>query len=242
MGEFGQLGERLFDADSSGSWSTVRQTFRTAVQNSPDTVETLLASVWKSLAADHLPARARPYVHVNGFTKLLVAEFPATGTRLTFHYWPAESGKSEVHHSRPHDHRFAFSSVLLTGMQNFVEFSVEPGQDESPFRELQYRPHFGGRLAWVRRRRDVDLRARNLINRNPVVDLYEVTADVVHSAATTTRAACATLVLRGPRVRQSAHVYYPLERVTPGALTIQVGQRISVSETCDQVRSVLRVL
>lgn len=242
MGEIDQLGERLLDADSSGSWSAVRQGFRAAVQASPDSIGSLLASVSKSLAADHLPTRARPYVHVNGFTKLVIAEFPVTGTRLTFHYWPVRSQKGGVHHSRPHDHRFSFSSVLLTGVQDFMEFSVEPGQDESPFRELQYRPHFGGRLAWVRKRRDVALRTRNNVSRSPIADLYEVTADVVHSAATTTEVACATLVLRGPRVRQSAHVYYPLDRVTPGALTLQVGQRISVSETCDQVKSVLRVL
>ncbi|GAA0726310.1 hypothetical protein Drose_11765 [Dactylosporangium roseum] len=182
------------------------------------------------------PAGA-PYRHVNGFTKIVAAEH-ADRSRLTLHYWPASPGAApDV--SRPHDHRFPFISVLLGGRQHFVELEEAPGGDA--WRRFTYRPYLGGRLAHVTHDGEARLAPVRTVDRRPLEGHYAVTSAVVHQAVTDRAAACATLVLRGPRERRRSRVYYrPGEPPPRGGL--QLGRRLDRAEVVRQLSDVAAML
>ena len=183
------------------------------------------------------PPHGMPYRHVNGFTKIVAAQYP-DGRRLTLHYWPAAPGTAE-HVSRPHDHRFPFSSVLLGGRQRFVELAERPG---AGWRRFTYRPYFGGLLARVDRQiGNIGLAEMRTVAREPLRGTYATNSTVVHQALTARREACATLVLRGPRERRSSRVYYrPAEPAPRGGL--QFGRRLDADEVIRQLNDVLGML
>ncbi|MFD0580484.1 hypothetical protein [Dactylosporangium darangshiense] len=126
-----------------------------------------IGGVIDRLAADvragRLPA-GMPYRHVNGFTKIVAAEYP-DGSRLTLHYWPAGPLGGE-HVSRPHDHRFPFRSVLLGGRQHFVELEEGEGRAAN-WRRFSYRPYAGGRIAHVAYSGTVALDPMRVVERAP---------------------------------------------------------------------------
>jgi hypothetical protein len=194
-------------------------------------VERLAAAV----RARRYPA-GRPYRHVNGFTKIVAAEY-ACGARLTLHYWPAEFGAApDV--SRPHDHRFPFTSILLTGAQHFLELD-ESVDDSQPWNRYVYRPHVGGRVASVAGRGATRLRVFRTVERQPFRGHYATTSTVVHQAVTQRDAACATLVLRGPRERRASNVYYaPGEPPPRGGL--QFGRWLGHDVVLHQIGHVLK--
>jgi hypothetical protein len=195
-------------------------------------VAELVGRLAADLGRGRLP-HGMPYRHVNGFTKIVAAEY-GDGSRLTLHYWPAAPGAGE-HVSRPHDHRFPFSSVLLGGHQRFIELSEVPGRG---WRRCTYRPYWGGRIAHVRHIGNVSLQSDHEVTREPLQGHYATTTDVVHQAVTDRRAACATLVLRGPRERLTSRVYYrPDEPVPRGGL--QLGRRLAPDEVIRQLNDVL---
>ncbi len=180
------------------------------------------------IAAGQLPASRTPYRHINGFTKVLLAEFPKSKARLTLHYWPAAG--DELHISRPHNHRFGFCSVLLTGRQRFIELEQESTQAAIPRWHLyEYQPYFSGRFARLRLRRSVSLTPFRTIERAPLKGVYATPADVVHQALTLRDSPCATLVLRGPRERRTANVFYRDSDEMPRA-GIQLGGRVALRE------------
>lgn len=182
-------------------------------------------------------AGGAPYRHVNGFTKIVAAEYP-DGSRLTLHYWQADRRLGE-HVSRPHDHRFPFRSVLLGGRQSFVELEETAGG--AGWRRFTYRPHLGGRIALVRPSGAVGLDAVRTVERAPRQGQYVTTSAVVHQAVTDRREACATLVLRGPRERVRSQVYYrPDEPAPRGGL--QLGRRLERDEVLRQLRDVAAMI
>ena len=81
------------------------------IRSTPSDTAELLQRLVMQLRSGHYPA-GRPYRHVNGFTKIVMAEHASA--RLTLHFWPAAAGTPDDV-SRPHDHRFRFSSILLGG-------------------------------------------------------------------------------------------------------------------------------
>ena len=197
------------------------------VRYTPGDVAALLAGLATRLRSGRYPA-GRPYRHVNGFTKIVVAEHPAA--RLTLHFWPADPGAA-ADVSRPHDHRFGFSSLLLTGAQRFVE--LEAGGDDR-WRRYEYRPYLRGRFATVSGHGTVGLRPVRTLERTPMAGHYTTSSTVVHQAVTSRETACATLVLRGPRERRTSSVYYrPGEPPPHGGL--QVGRHLDHDEVLRQV-------
>jgi hypothetical protein len=190
------------------------------------------------LRAGRYPA-GRPYRHVNGFTKVVLAEYPSA--RLTLHYWPAAPGTPDDV-SRPHDHRFAFSSILLGGRQHFVELAetAEPVAD-GPWRCYEYRPYVQGRIATVTARGTVGLRRLRTVERAPLAGHYRTSSTVVHQAVTSRDAACVTLVLRGPRERRTSRVYYrPADPAPRGGL--QFGRHLDHDEVVRQVDHALSLV
>ena len=180
------------------------------------------------LRAGRYPA-GRPYRHVNGFTKVALAEHRSA--RLTLHFWPAAPGTPD-HVSRPHDHRFAFSSILLGGRQTFVELTEDAGGE--PWRCYEYRPYLRGRIATVTARGTVGLRPVRTVERTPLDGHYTTSSTVVHRAVTNRDADCVTLVLRGPRDRRTSRVYYaPADPAPRGG--IQFGRRLPDDEVIRQV-------
>jgi hypothetical protein len=182
------------------------------------------------LRSGQYPA-GRPYRHVNGFTKIVISEQPAA--RLTLHYWPAAPGTPDDM-SRPHDHRFAFSSILLGGSQRFVELAETGDSGAEQWRSFEYRPYLQGRIATVTTRGTVGLRPFRTVDRAPLQGHYQTPSTVVHQAVTNRAEACVTLVLRGPRERRTSRVYYrPTEPSPRGGL--QFGRRIDHDEVVRQV-------
>ncbi|WP_433059709.1 hypothetical protein [Dactylosporangium sp. CS-033363] len=196
----------------------------------------LLDRLVADVRAGRLPAGA-PYRHVNGFTKIVAAEHP-DGSRLTLHYWPAARSQPE-HVSRPHDHRFPFSSVLLGGRQHFVELAETPSPD--PWRRFAYRPYLGGRIAHVGYTGSIGLAPFRTVSREPLRGLYETTSDVVHQAVTDRTEACATLVLRGPREKRQSRVYYRRDEPSPRG-GIQLGRRLAQDEVLRQLADVVAMI
>lgn len=195
----------------------------------------LLDRLIADVGAGRLPAGA-PYRHVNGFTKIVAAQYP-DGSRLTLHYWPADPAAGEDV-SRPHDHRFPFRSILLGGRQHFVELDEGSGER---WRRFTYRPYLGGRIAHVAYAADVALRPLRRIERAPLRGEYATTSTIVHQAVTDRRDPCATLVLRGPRERLRSQVYYrPDEPAPRGGL--QLGRRLDRAELVRQLQDVAAMI
>ncbi|GIM97805.1 hypothetical protein [Paractinoplanes toevensis] len=200
------------------------------VRYTPSEITALLGSLADELRAGRYPA-GKPYRHVNGFTKIVVAEHPSA--RLTLHYWPADPGAADDV-SRPHDHRFRFTSLLLGGDQHFDEFEETNNPADERWARYAYRPFIAGRIAAVARRGTVGLKCVNVERRNAMVGHYTTSSIVVHRAITSRRQACATLVLRGPRERVTSHVYYrPSDPAPRGGL--QFGRHLSRLEVARQV-------
>ncbi|MGI5243459.1 hypothetical protein [Dactylosporangium sp. CA-139066] len=182
-------------------------------------------------------AGGAPYRHVNGFTKI-VAEEHADGSRLTLHYWPAEP-RAREHVSRPHDHRFPFSSILLGGRQHFVELEEDAGGEG--WRRFTYRPYAGGRIAHVARAGNVGLTPVRRIERMPLQGQYVTSSTIVHQAVTDRRQACATLVLRGARERVRSHVYYRPDEPPPRG-GLQLGRRLDPAEVIRQLQDMAAMI
>jgi hypothetical protein len=194
-----------------------------------------VAELLRQLAGDVRKGRypaGRPYRHVNGFTKVVIAEHPC-GARLTLHYWPADPAASDDI-SRPHDHRFPFSSILLAGAQHFVELAESDDPEAEKWRRFEYRPYLRGRIAAVVGTGEIGLMPLRTVDRAPLDGHYEISSTVVHQAVTSRKSACATLVLRGPRDRRTSQVYYRQGEQTPcGGL--QLGRRLAHDEMVRQL-------
>ena len=235
-----ELLDALVEADEAGSWQMVRSRFESLSLQSNEP-EKLLASIQEELRHGHLPAGRVPYVHVNGFVKFVIAELPMTHARLTLHYWTGRIDDKVIEESRPHNHRFCFSSLLLLGKQGINEYDVKTCDSNATSIECEYRPHFGGRFAWIHRRRLVHLDTRRRVSRHPMVGIYHTDERTVHTTETTGRKPCATLVMRGPRVRNSANVYY--QRIThKGPLAVQIGSRVGLSDMSSHIGTILKTI
>lgn len=70
---------------------------------------------------DRLRAAAgRSYVHPNGFTKIVLSA--GRGHQLRLHIWWQRPGDAVPKDSNVHNHRWDFSSVLITGGYRYQEF------------------------------------------------------------------------------------------------------------------------
>lgn len=209
------------------------------LQLTRDEIAAELKLLAAAIQARRYPA-GRPYHHINGFTKVVVAEYTC-GARMTLHYWPAELGAApDV--SRPHDHRFAFTSLLLMGSQHFLELDEAPGDpDAQPWLRYFYRPYVAGRIASVAAKGETRLRVSRTVERAPLQGHYSTTSEVVHQAVTRRDAGCATLVLRGPRERRTSTVYYaPGEPAPRGG--VQLGRWIGHDVVLQQVEHVVAMV
>ena len=210
--------------------ASYEQLHATFMRYTSSEIADLLGSLADRLRSGMYPA-SKPYRHVNGFTKIVVAEHPSA--RLTLHYWPADPQATDDV-SRPHDHRFRFSSLLLGGDQRFDEFEETDDAADEQWVRYAYRPFIAGRIATVARRGTVGLRCFNVARRAVMDGHYTTSSTVVHRAITSRRQACATLVLRGPRERRTSHVYYrPSDPAPRGGL--QFGRHLSRLEVARQV-------
>ena len=197
-----------------------------------------LAALRSALRTGRYPA-GRPYRHVNGFTKVVAAEYPG-GSRLTLHYWPQAAG-AEDDVSRPHDHRFPFSSHLLGGTQFFEELVETDTAADELWHRYVYRPYLRGRVASVAGRGAVGLSRVKTVGRSPLAGTYNTDSATVHRAVTGRQSACATLVLRGPRERRMSTVYYsPSESPPRGGL--QFGRWLPAPVVLEQVEHAIRMV
>lgn len=235
-----ELLDMLADMDRADSWDTLKGEFDKVAQQQ-SVIARSIEWLHGSLQAGEVPAGQWPYLHVNGFIKLVVMELPLTAARLTLHYWPKRSGTDPSLHSRPHNHRFEFSSLLLAGSQLFEEYDVHRGDIEASTTEFEYWPHLRGRFAWIRRCGYASLSTARIVARRPMAELYHTDELTVHAAETEMVNGCATLVLRGPRTRRSANVYYRRDDRRP-AIGLQLGSKVTAGEMSDHVRAILHAI
>jgi hypothetical protein len=221
-------------APTGASYSELHDAFVRSTQS--DIAESLLRLLTQ-LRSGRYPA-GRPYRHVNGFTKIVMAEHASA--RLTLHYWPAAPDTPDDV-SRPHDHRFAFSSILLGGSQHFVELEETDDTEAPRWRRFEYRPFLQGRLATVKARGTVGLAQFQIVKRTPLDGYYHTTSKVVHQAVTQRDQACVTLVLRGPRDRRKSKVYYPADEPAPRG-GLQFGRYLAQEELVRQVDHALSLV
>jgi hypothetical protein len=229
VGELGSIPVPMTAAPADASYDRLCADF---VRYTRADIAALLVDLAARLRSGRYPT-GRPYRHVNGFTKIVVAEHPAA--RLTLHFWPADPGAPDDV-SRPHDHRFGFSSLLLDGTQRFVEFESGPAgaRPDQAWRRYEYRPFLRGRFATVTGHGTLGLRPVRVVERTAMDGHYTTSSTVVHQAVTSRATACATLVLRGPRERRTSNVYYrPAEPPPRGGL--QFGRHLGHDEVVRQV-------
>ncbi|MFF5296573.1 hypothetical protein [Paractinoplanes globisporus] len=221
--------QALVEAAPTGA--TYAELHEAFVRSTRSDIAESLVRLAANLRAGRYPA-GRPYRHVNGFTKMVMVEHPSA--RLTLHIWPAERGAPDDV-SRPHDHRYAFSSILLGGRQQFVELeeTVDVRLGE-PWRSFEYRPYRKGLFAAVTPRGVITCREIAVAPRIPLAGHYTATSAIVHQAITGRDETCVTLVMRGPRERRTSKVYYrPQEPAPRGRL--QFGRRVEHEEVMRQV-------
>jgi hypothetical protein len=223
--------------DGAPTGATYADLHAVFIASTREDIAAALLDLATTLRAGRYPA-GRPYRHVNGFTKIVMAEYPSA--RLTLHFWPAAPDTPDDV-SRPHDHRFAFSSILLGGRQHFDELDVTDDPDAEPWRCFEYRPYVQGRIATVTARGRVGLTRVRTVEREPLDGYYRTSSTVVHQAITSRDQPCVTLVLRGPRERRTSKVYYrPSEPPPRGGL--QFGRHLDHDEVVRQVDQALALV
>lgn len=234
--------QSLQEADFGGSWPKLAERFESLVVE-VGFLEDLFSKMYDIAKVGQYPTVSKPYQHVNGFVKFILYPFPITTARLALHYWPATSLTSRlVDEGRPHNHRFSFSSILLGGKQEVAEYDFHADDEGRQFTEFEYRPQLSGRLAWVKRCRMVKLKTTAIAQRRSLVGIYRVNETTVHTTTTDASQSCATLVLRGPRVRRTATVYYEGCIKRKPWLSAQFGRLVGAQDIQDQVRQVLKML
>ncbi|MFD8395996.1 hypothetical protein ACFV2N_44100 [Streptomyces sp. NPDC059680] len=108
----------LSTAPGSGVWSVSEDLIGTALR----------AALEQRSDGDLLPpSEPQAIIHPNGFVKLPLARTGDGSTRLFLHVWRAESMDADVH-----DHRWAFSSVVLRGelFHTVMDVAVTSGSAE----------------------------------------------------------------------------------------------------------------
>jgi hypothetical protein len=141
------------------------------------------------------------YLHPNGFTKIVLLS--ANHFQLRLHMWrPCDQPR--IVPENVHNHRWDFSSVLLTGGYRYQEFvAASRGQT---FHSYGYRSQRGTA--------SYSLTARGQRTLICAFDAYlqagssyTLRADVLHRVIGDPARTTATLVLQGPRVRDNVDVF-----------------------------------
>ncbi|QSB15080.1 hypothetical protein JQS43_01480 [Natronosporangium hydrolyticum] len=173
----------------------------------------------------------RSYHHVNHFDKVVLVD-SAAGYRLTLHIWDPPYSAAEVREELVHDHRFSFWSHILTGelrSEYYVPVDAGEGTTYQRFRYLREPASGveGGRFGEFYQHAG----AVNLREAAPTVDpaghSYYLHNKRIHRVLLPERTLTATVVLRGPRERETSNVYstvYPEHDVLSRNVTFGAGE------------------
>jgi hypothetical protein len=156
----------------------------------------------------------RSYWHANGFAKVVLHAGDAFGVRL--HIWPANhppgrGDRPRVGGENPHNHRWDFASLLLTGTLREAQFSVADPTDGGTVRYMQC--HYGredGRT-YLRPSEVTSLRGEGTVVRGAgSIDVVPRTA--THVVAPVGADPVMTVVVQGPRTAEPVPVYVRLDK------------------------------
>jgi hypothetical protein len=168
------------------------------------------------------------YLHPNGFAKIVLIS--SADFQLRLHVWRPVN-ITEFTTENIHNHRWDFASTLLIGGYRYQEFTPTPSG--ASFYAYDYRAQRGApsySLAPAGRRTlactfDAYLESGSR---------YTLTANTFHRIIGDPERMTATLVLQGPRVRQSVEVFtqarvdsgptLPLPRFSPAKITQYLGE------------------
>jgi hypothetical protein len=143
------------------------------------------------------------YVHFNHFDKIVLAEAPRTGVRLTLHIWSVSPRALQDPDPRIHSHRFDFSSAVVTGSLRAEMFT--PGEG-STYKWYRYRPVAGTPVSVLQYRGAVGLRS---VAEAPIRagEAYSLDHRRIHRIVVPDEEVIATMVVRGPRRRNVSDVF-----------------------------------
>jgi hypothetical protein len=149
------------------------------------------------------------YWHRNGFAKIKIAE--AGGLCMRLHIWP--EGEDRLGDVDPHNHRWEFASWVAVGA-GMQERRFTVVADDDPEGLIYTRCAYGREngVDYLRPECGTRLREVAVFNRQPG-HIYSCPPDVLHTVSPIGSGVVATMVLQGPRVKDSAEVYRCPERL-----------------------------
>jgi hypothetical protein len=151
-------------------------------------------------------------IHTNGFTKIVLAEH--AGWRLRLHVWDASTDE-QIH--EPHDHRWNFTSYILTGkMINQIWEEQPDGITHDQYLEAatevnKKRPY--------QFQRKVKLSAASAQTYHDG-DAYFHPTKIAHIARIPADTATMTLILTAPPREESSFIYMPEGQEPPGEVPL----------------------
>ncbi|MBS1206813.1 MAG: hypothetical protein H6R25_3712 [Proteobacteria bacterium] len=157
------------------------------------------------------------YKHVNHFSKVvLINDADPTKCRLTLHIWKPPFTDEEISQELIHDHRFDFSSYVVSGFQHheiFKECEIK-SINKVLFQKYKYLPSQTGNIHDCFFQNDVCL---DLINEKKVNEgnIYTMNHESIHRIVFPSGdKPIISFLVRGPRKRNYTHTYntfYPRE-------------------------------
>lgn len=173
---------------------------------------------------------SRSYAHPNGFRKLVVAETDS-GATLRVHHWPVGGAEG----SNIHNHRWAFSSVIVAGRTRSALFTFT--DDGAPVERYRFESGQAGRqyeLVAVGRER---LTATSIYELGPG-SIYTLSAEQLHQVCCDP--GTVSMVLTGPAERDHTDVFRSA-RLEPQSLYLEPLRPSEVSESLELTKAKLAI-
>jgi hypothetical protein len=175
----------------------------------------------------------RSFPHPLGFLKIVLVAFP-NGSKLRLHVWPADRN-SDINPDI-HDHFWDFSSIVLTGQMEFVDFTQsECGDNFYHYRLFptgvgEYRQVYLGRSGL----------SADSVHRIKRGGFLSVNRATLHRAQPAGHGLCATLLLQGPQLGPCNNIYSSTHQ--RGANKIVAELPLSTGEVEELLRQVVSFL
>ncbi|HKY33311.1 MAG TPA: hypothetical protein VJV23_12300 [Candidatus Polarisedimenticolia bacterium] len=186
------------------------------------------------------PQAARQAVwHPNGFLKLTLAQ-GARGQRLRLHIWPARI-EVEPLTEDVHTHYWAFSSVVLLGSLWSETFTPSPSGKQYRDKSLRdFQRKAGGGRTYPFRIGGLVRLSKDGEQRLVRGGTHWLAAGGTHRISRHGAGPAATLVLQGPPLLESCHVYVPLDHEAQWRKDAPPPARATSTEVHQAVECLLR--
>ncbi|MXP68009.1 hypothetical protein [Pantoea sp. Aalb] len=157
------------------------------------------------------------YRHVNHFSKIVfINDFNNNHCRLTLHIWKPPFTEKQIKQELIHDHRFSFSSLVISGIQIHEIFKESSGNIKNKIRYQKYKyvPSKTSNIhdCFFEKYVYLDKIGKKIINKN---NIYSMKNHFIHRILFPTgNEPIISFLVRGPRKKKFTHTYntfYPRE-------------------------------